>query len=149
MRENLPDTGPLTVALLLFRAGGLEYGVPAFQIRHSGKAFLHKERVLPGLPWIVPQEEEERVGLFLHTAGDKEYLVPISSMEEVLDVPIFDIRPFPDWLAPRAWLRRMWGLLARQGRFYILLDFGSILGQNTGMDAKTDDPKEAHTQESP
>lgn len=130
MKGGVPDMDGLTVALLLFRAQGLYYGVPAFQVLRSAHEPWDPERILPGLPWTLAQDvKRENTGLFLHTTGEKPYSVPIEGMEDVVDASLSRIRPFPDWLEPCVLLRGVWGVFLRNGRLYILLDFARVLGQ--------------------
>ena len=124
--------GPCSLNLLLFSVGGVHFGVDADQVEGTfscqgedpdGLHWFHKEldygddTVVYGAPTI----------LGIRTGDSHSYRVVIDMMEDVTGIVADDIHPFPPFVEPFALRKGIWGIVMRDDRMVLLVDFYRIL----------------------
>jgi chemotaxis signal transduction protein len=126
--QEAQKKGPNSLNLLLFSVGGVNFGIDADQIaaitaydgEFAGDLFWFHEELEFGKTSLVyrsPTIVTVRIGAL------QTYRVIIDSMEEIAEFSLNDIRPFPPLVEGFALRRGMWGILVRNGRVVLLLDF--------------------------
>jgi hypothetical protein len=114
--------------LLLFSVGGVHFGIDAEQAlgtaadegEEADDLFWFHEELGFGngaIKYLSPTVITVRAG------GKRQYRVVIDAMEDVTEFDINAIRPFPIILEPFVLRKGMWGVLPRDGRMTMLLDF--------------------------
>lgn len=126
MNQSEPEALPKTITLLLFSAGGLDFGAPAAQIIKTVKGTTHASENHIRLPWAISPEKNEQISLVVNIIEEKEVLVPIDDIEEIATVSIADISPFPAIIEPFLLSKGLWGVLLRKGRFFFMVNFAEI-----------------------
>jgi len=122
------------VQLLLFRLGGVQFGVPAEQVaglREYGRAgteaatppcWFHARLGFPEAPgYRVPT-----AALVPRLDRPPEWVI-LDAIDDLLEVDLDAIRPFPALAGPHALRRGMWGILPWQGRLVLLVDLDQLL----------------------
>jgi chemotaxis signal transduction protein len=119
------------VQLLRFTLGQVGFGVLASQIQA-----LREYQELPGEPgacWFhtrlgfpdAPRYHAPTAALVSGT-----WLV-LDAIEELLEVPLDAIRPFPSLVEPFSLRRGLWGVLPSHGRLILLVDLQQMLKLDT------------------
>jgi chemotaxis signal transduction protein len=129
----MSDPADLQLNLLLFSCEEVHFGIDAAQVRavsaYDGERsedlfWFHEamgycdESVVYVSPVIVT----------ISTDDGRPYRVIIDSMEEIAEFRRSDIHPFPALLEPFALRSGIWGILCRNGRMVILVDFNRLAG---------------------
>lgn len=118
----------LELELLLFTVGGVSFGVVAEQVEGilswqgegaDGIAWFHRELGYAGdtIAYRAPSV------LKVRTEDAQDYLVVIDMLQDVTRVVVGDIHPFPSLVEPFALHKGMWGVVVRDGRMILLVDF--------------------------
>lgn len=118
--------------LVLFSVGEVNFGVYACQIAGTSNLrceggeepiWLHELLEFGERPII----SKEPVILDVWTAGDLVRRVAVDAMEDVVSVRVDDIFPLPPEVEHHALRKGMWGVLLREGRMILLMDFMLLL----------------------
>lgn len=118
----ISDERSQTISLLLFRAGGLGYGVFSSQINSSNLSVPDANKILNGLPWKSENDGREKFVLnYCHFDGFT-YEIPIDAVEELVETPIKSISPLPRFIENQLLDMGLWGILVRRGKIFILID---------------------------
>ena len=131
----------LQIHLLLFTVGKVHFALVASQIqaleayRGSGGEspfWFHEEMGYPETPiYHSPM-------LAIVPMGDgPPARVVITEMEELLDVPVKAIRPFPPLIEPFALRKGMFGLLVHRGKHIILVDLQRLFEKEALMSQRS------------
>ena len=126
------DCTDIRLDLLLFSVGGVHFGVDASQV---ARIAVYDGEQPDGLIWFHEELEYRGVApayispmvITLKTKYVQSYRVIIDSMEEIAEYSQDDISLFPALLEPFALRMGLWGVLVRQGRMILLLDFQRLL----------------------
>lgn len=114
--------------LLLFRLGQARFAVLASQVQtlrgHDGSGSARWLHALLGYaePPSYRAPTEALVG---------GTWIVLDAMEELLDIPLEALRPFPDLVEPFSLRRGLWGILANQGSLVFLVDLQQVLNLDT------------------
>lgn len=120
--------------LLLFSVQGVHFGIDAEQAlqtapyggEEAGDLFWFHEELGFGTPstvYLAPTV------ITVGARGGRQYRVIIDSMEDIAECSLNDIRPLPANLEPFTLQKGIWGILPRNGRMTLLLDFMSLFGR--------------------
>ena len=116
------------VQLLLFRLGQARFGVLASQIaalrghEATGPArWFHDLLAFPEAPRYRAPTEALVSGTW----------IVLDAMDELLDIPLAAIRPFPDLVEPFSLRSGLWGILPNQGHLVFLADLQQMLNLDT------------------
>lgn len=131
--------GSFGLNLLLFSVGGVSFGVDAEQVEGTlawqgegadNPAWFHREMGYAGdtVAYRAPSVLKIRTG----DAG--EYRVIIDQMEDVAGIVAADIRPFPPLVEPFALRKGMWGIVVKDDRIILLVDFQRLLRERRAVD---------------
>jgi chemotaxis signal transduction protein len=116
------------VQLLLFRLGQTRFAVLASQIQalrgHDGTGPARWLHDLLGFA-EPPRYREPTEALVSGT------WIVLDAMEELLDLPLEAIRPFPELVEPFSLRRGLWGILPNQGCLVFLADLQQMLNLYT------------------
>ena len=117
--------------LLVFSVGGVRFGCDAEQAEavagYRGEEenlfWLHEELGYGGRPvhYRAPSV------VTVKTEDARSYRVIIDQMEELIGISADDIAPLPRLMERSALGRGIWGVVERQGRMILLLDFQRFL----------------------
>jgi chemotaxis signal transduction protein len=121
------------VQLLLFRLGSVLFGVPAEQVaglRGYGEAgagaepptWIHARLGFPEAP-----RYRDPTAALVPRADRPPAWVVLDSIDDLLEVELDAVRPFPALAEPHALRRGMWGILPSQGRLVLLVDLDQLL----------------------
>ncbi len=126
--------------LFLFSVGGVHFAVDA-------------EQALGMTPYAGETEEDlfwfhEELGfgnravtyrtptiVTIRMPESRPYRVIIDSLEDISEFSRHDIRLFPDLLEPRTLRNGMWGILVKDDRMILLVDFKRLLRGRTAVAA--------------
>jgi chemotaxis signal transduction protein len=112
------------VQLLLFRLGQARFAVLASQVaalrEHDGIRTARGFQSLLGLAGAPPGG----AGTEALVAGT---WIVLEAVEDVLDLPLEAIRPFPDLVEPFCLRRGLWGILPHEGNLVFLADLQQML----------------------
>ncbi len=118
----------LRVHLLLFRLGQARFAVLASQIEtlraHDASGPARWCHALLGFP-AAPSYRAPTEALVSGT------WIVLDAMEELLDIPLEAIRPFPDLVEPFSLRRGLWGILPNQGQLIFLVDLQQMVKPDT------------------
>jgi chemotaxis signal transduction protein len=128
--ENTHDF--LELDLLLFAVGGVSFGVDAEQVEGifswqgegaDGLAWFHRELgyVSDTITYRAPSV------LKIKTEAARNYLVIIDMLQDVTRVVAGDIHPFPSLVEPLALNKGMWGVVVKDDRMILLVDFQRLM----------------------
>jgi chemotaxis signal transduction protein len=118
--------------LLLFSVGGISFGIDADQVAEIA---AYEGETSEDLFWF--HEEVDYGGrtvgycsptvVTIRSGNDFTYRVIIDCMEDIAEFSHSDIALFPALLEPFSLKKGMWGILSRQGKMTLLLDFERLL----------------------
>lgn len=115
--------------LLLFSAAGFDFGVEATQVKRMAAWNGENEEGLFRLDMEFGQRARNgsagSMVIDISTAAPP-FRALIDRVEELVAVTAADIRPFPALIEPLALRRGMWGVYAKNGRLFLLLDFERV-----------------------
>ncbi|OGU06530.1 MAG: hypothetical protein A2075_08260 [Geobacteraceae bacterium GWC2_58_44] len=126
--------GGNSLNLLLFSVEGIDFGIDAEQALGTaaydgeeapGLLWFHEELELPTASAVYLTPAIVTVG----TRGGGEYRVIIDAMQEITEFYLNELRPLPAIIEPFAMRKGIWGVLPRNGRLTLLLDFVSLFGR--------------------
>ncbi|OGR38852.1 MAG: hypothetical protein A2051_07110 [Desulfovibrionales bacterium GWA2_65_9] len=124
---------PLT--LLLFSVGGVHFGVATDQVlgttgykgpgQAQGEApfWFHRAVEFPSDPAYI-----EPTAVLVKPKGQEACSVIIDAMQEIIEVGVDEIQPFPAVLEPFARRKGLWGVCPRFGRMFLLVDLERLAG---------------------
>lgn len=121
--------------LMLFRVDGIPFGCDADQISRvdaspgTGDETLHWFHRELGFP--RPVDYHSPTALTVRGADPSPYRVVIDQLEQIAEVGLAEIRLLPAPVEPFALARGIWGVLPREGRLVLLVDF-QLLGKRRG-----------------
>lgn len=125
---------PLRV--LLFRVGGIGYGVSADQVLSTDA--LCAQDADGALLWfhraaghLADPQYDLPVVVTLRSGRGKEVRMVINALEDLVEVAPDDIRPMPALMERYALGKGMWGVLLRAERLYLLVDFDPLTQQKS------------------
>ena len=135
--ENTHDS--LELDLLLFSVGGVSFGVDAEQVEGilswqgggaDGPAWFHRELGYAGdtITYRAPSV------LKIKTEDARNYLVIIDMLQDVTRVVAGDIHPFPSLVEPFALYKGMWGIVVKDDRMILLVDFQRLMRERRTVD---------------
>lgn len=125
------------IQLLLFRLGQVRFGVPAEQVtglRGFGQAaaagaeacWIHGRLGFPQAPcYRAPTEAQ-----VAHPDRPPAWVV-LDAIEDLQDVALDAIKPFPALVQPHALRRGLWGILPGPGQPVLLVDLARVLETET------------------
>jgi len=114
--------------LLLFSVRGVHFGIDAEQAletaAYDGEGaddllWFHEELEFAMTSAVYAAPTIITVG----TRGGRQYRVIIDAMEDIAEYSWQDIRPFPAIMEPFTMRNGIWGILPRNGRMTLLVDF--------------------------
>jgi len=127
--------------LLLFSVGGISFGIDADQVAEIAAYEGEKSE---DLFWF--HEEVDYGGrtvgycsptvVTIRSGYDFTYRVIIDCMEDIAEFSHSDIALFPALLEPFSLKKGMWGILSRQGKMTLLLDFERLLKEKATLSSK-------------
>lgn len=122
--------------LLLFSFAGVCFGVEAGQIAEMS---AHGDENEANLFWF-----HEAIGidgsngcyhtpnvLAIRTEDARKYRVIVDAIEDLVDIRMDEIRPFPRIMASYVMQKGLWGVAIRSNRQILLVDFLYLLRQKT------------------
>ena len=127
----MTDSGEKHLNLLLFSIEGLHFGIDAEQTlataAYDGEdtddlLWFHEELDFPTSSVVYLTPTIITVG----TRGGLQHRVIIDAMEDIAEFSLNDLRPLPPIVEPFALQKGIWGILPRDGRMTLLLDFKSL-----------------------
>lgn len=127
MNPGESGTRMTRLSLLLFTAGGTGFGIHVSQIIGSMISDAEPDNMISGLPWQSCLKQEARVMLVFRSAGSTGYEIPVDSIDEIADVCVSEILPLPSLIERMVLSKGLWGVLPRDGRIFLLMDFTRFL----------------------
>lgn len=129
--------------LLLFSVGGVFFGVDAEQVdgtfscqgEEADDLFWFHRELGYGDDTIV---YDAPAILSIKTGDSTSYRVIIDQMEDVTGISTADIYPFPSLVEPFALRKGMWGIMVKDDRLILLVDFFRLLKERVIVDAKVE-----------
>lgn len=123
--------------LLLFSVGGVHFGMDAelaaaiteYGGEQAEDLFWFHQVLGYGSDTIVYHSPAV---VAIRTEDSRSFRVIIDMMEDLAEVSMLDIRPFPPLMEPIVLPKGMWGILAREGRIILLVDFQQLLRHKEG-----------------
>ncbi|MBW4054480.1 MAG: hypothetical protein HIU83_03565 [Proteobacteria bacterium] len=128
----MSDSAEIRLNVLLFSVGGVHFGMDAelaveiseYRGEEADDLFwFHKELGYGGDTLAY----NEPVIIAIRTADSSSYRVIIDKMEDVAEISVLDIRPFPPLLEPVVLRKGMWGIVGRGEQMVLLVDFQRLL----------------------
>ena len=125
-------SAPASLNLLVFSVAGVRFGCDADQAEgvaaYRGDqgdelCWFHEEL---GFGGPAPEYGEPSV-VTVRTADAGGYRVIIDRMEDLVEVTLDDISPFPQLMEPFVLAKGMWGVVEREGGMILLVDFLRLL----------------------
>jgi len=125
-----------TFHLLLFSVGGICFGIDTGQVAEIA---VYNGEVREDLFWFHEEmgyagkmvTYQSPVIVTIQTGTVSPYRVIIDSMEDIAEFSQSDISLFPSMLEPFVLRKGLWGLLVRQERLVLLLDFQRLLREKS------------------
>jgi hypothetical protein len=125
------------IQLLLFRLGTVQFGVLADQVaglREHGEAGTGTEAGAEPCSWFharlgfpeAPRYRAPTAALVPRTGRPPKWVV-LDAIDDLLEVELDAVRPFPALAEPHAIRRGMWGILPCRGRLVLLADLVQLL----------------------
>ncbi|GAM09100.1 hypothetical protein OR1_01374 [Geobacter sp. OR-1] len=126
------DQGGINLNLFLFSVGGVHFAIDPEQavemIPYEGEKdddlFWFHEELAFGDEAVTYQAP---VIVTIRTGDPRPYRVIIDSMEDIAGFCTDDIRPFPELLEPFTLRKGLWGVVVKDGRMILLVDFVRLL----------------------
>lgn len=134
------------INLLLFSVGGVYFAIDAEQAcgmtpytsEEMDDLFWFHEELGFGaraVTYVTPTVVTIRL------PEDRSYRVIIDSLEDIEEFSRHDIRLFPELLEPVALQRGMWGIVVKDDRMILLVDFERLLRERIDATAHGEEPK--------
>ncbi|MDD2851120.1 MAG: hypothetical protein PHY09_04365 [Desulfuromonadaceae bacterium] len=128
----MSDQESTRLNLLLFSVGGIHFGVDADQVvevagydghQADDLFWFHEELAYAAVvePYLSPMV------FSIRTDDARSYRVIIDMMEDVAAFSLDDLQLFPSLLEPFVARGGLWGLLLRNGKMVLLVDFQRFL----------------------
>jgi hypothetical protein len=124
--------------LLLFSLAGVFFGIDVAQIEamfaYDGEEAqdlfrFHEELGIDGKAIVY----NTPTVLTVRTEDSRKYRVIIDGPEDLVDICMDEIRPFPRIMAPSLIRKGMWGVVLRGKRKILLVDFLHLLRQRSAI----------------
>lgn len=122
------------IKVLLFRFGGVHFGVDADQVASTSvyraddgadePLWFHREAGYQ----TGPATTAPVVAILRGGDGSSSRMV-IGDIEDIVVAEVEHVRPMPSLVEPYALRKGMWGVLLREGRVYILVDLNRLAGR--------------------
>lgn len=120
-----------TLNLFLFSVGGVHFAVDAEQAT-SMAPYAGEEA--PDLFWAhkelgfgdKPVSYRSPTVVTIRTPDTRQYRVIIDTLEDIAEIDRNDIRLFPKLLEPVALRNGMWGIVVKDDRMILLVDFNRL-----------------------
>lgn len=120
-----------SINLLLFSVGSVRFGI---DIEQAAEITEYPGEESDELVWFHTEMEysctpvyTQPVIISVRTEDSRLYRVVIDKMEDVTEMRVIDIRPFPSLLEPFVLRRGMWGIVESGERMVLLVDFQRLL----------------------
>lgn len=131
---------PFGLNLLLFSVGGVSFGVDAEQVEGTfsfqgdgdGDLFWFHRELEYGDDTVI---YDAPAILSIRTGDSSSYRVIIDKMEDVIGIVAADILPFPILVEPFALRKGIWGIMVKDDRLILLVDFKRLLREQRAVDA--------------
>lgn len=122
------DFDEIRLNLIMFSVGGVLFGVDAGLVAEI-TGFNDDE--VEGSVWFhdalgyscAPPDYLAPVIVSIRTEGSRQFNVIIDAMEDIVEISVTDIRPFPPLLEQVVRSKGLWGVVERCGRLVLLVDF--------------------------
>jgi len=142
----MSDLGGSYLNLFLFSVGGVHFGIDAEQAcgmtPYAGEEaedlfWFHKELGFGSRPvtYVTPTV------ITIRMPDARSYRVIIDSLEDIAEFSRHDIRLFPQLLEPVALRNGMWGIVVKDDRMILLVDFERLLRERMDVTAHGEVPK--------
>lgn len=130
------ETGATDVNLLIFSVRGVLFAMDAEQAQstapYKGEQADDLFRFQEQLGFVDAEVTcQTPVIVTIRTADSRPYRIIIDSMEDIAEFSLNDIYPFPTILEPFALKNGMWGILRRNGRMALVMDFERLFKRKT------------------
>lgn len=140
------DQSDTYLNLFLFSVGGvrfaidaeLAYGMTPYTGEEADDLFWFHEELGFGaraVTYTTPTVVTIRM------SGGHSYRVIIDSLEDIEEFSRHDIRLFPELLEPAALQNGMWGIVVKDDRMILLVDFERLLRERIDATAHGEEPK--------
>ncbi|MBJ6727136.1 CheW domain-containing protein [Geomesophilobacter sediminis] len=123
--------------LLLFQAAGVSFAADLEQIarmrdlaEEPDRAELHWFHEEIGMESVEPAQYGAPTVLTLRSDAAAPFRIVVDAMEDIVEVPIGDIQPFPPLVAGRALENGLWGVIPRNGIMILLVDLERLAHGN-------------------
>lgn len=135
-QADRPQHFPLT--LLLFSVGGINFGVDTGQVlgtstqgsgtdpQEDAPLWFHRSMGSMGDPSYA-----EPTTILVKSTRQEGCRVVIDAMQEIIEVGVDEILPFPAVLEPFARRKGMWGVYPRLGHMFLLVDLERLANTNS------------------
>ncbi|MEI6206682.1 MAG: hypothetical protein WCP20_07865 [Desulfuromonadales bacterium] len=70
----------------------------------------------------------------IRAEGGQSYRVIIDVMEDIAEIGLYEILPFPPLIEPFALRKGMWGIMVRNNRLILLVDFKLLLREQSHVE---------------
>lgn len=137
--------------LLLFSVGGVQFGVDAGQVAEMHAYGGEREEDLFWFHEEIPLGDHggtyrSPTVISIRTTDDRPYRVIIDLMEDIGTFGPGDIRLFPALVEPFVRQNGMWGILPRDGKLVLLVDFTRLTkNRPDGSPKERPEPEETLT----
>ena len=128
----MKDTSDMRLDLLLFSVGGVYFGVDVEQVAEIA---VYEDEQAEDLFWFheemgfksnaVKYQSPTIVTIKAHVS--QSFRLIIDSMEDIAEFSQNDIRLFPNLMGPVALRNGMWGIMVKDDRMILLVDFERLL----------------------
>lgn len=126
--------------LLLFSVEGVHFGIDAEQAERTA---AYDGEVADDLFWFHEEMGYSDasvtycspVVVTIGTDGARTYRVIIDSMEDIVEIDQEEIHLFPPLMEPFALRKGMWGIVVKDDRMILLVDFKRLLRERRATDA--------------
>ena len=140
MNDNAATDGPAGLELLLFRVGGVCFGIDAGQVEKMDSCGAEAPA---GALWFhdlldfgtLPVAYREPTLLSIKAPGETVGVI-VDAVQEIAEFPFDAIRPFPPLVEPFALAKGMWGVLQRGEEIVPLLDFQRLRPRIAALQAQ-------------
>jgi chemotaxis signal transduction protein len=130
----MSDPGDTKLNLLLFSVSGVHFGVDAEQVaeiadydgENSEDLFWFHEELEYG---AMAVRYASPTTISIRTGDEHSYRVIIDSMEDIAEFSLNGFHLFPALLKPFVVRKGLWGILTRNGKMVLLVDFQLLLKQ--------------------
>lgn len=136
MNDSGLDDDGFKLNLLFFSAGEVDFCADIDQIESMSAYFGEKSdefvRLHQELGLVAPARDRNRVVFKIKTGEGRSYQVIADRMTDIVATDYCDIRPMPPLIELFALKKGIWGVLPRDGRLVMVIDF-LLLAREIGV----------------